>query len=468
MKYISTRGAAPALEFDDVLLAGLARDGGLYVPQTWPQFSESDIRDLRGLTFAQIAVRVMKPFVGDSIPDDDFSAIVEDAYAQFDHTAIAPIKQLGPDRWLLELFHGPTLSFKDYALQVVGRLFDYVLKARGERVTIIGATSGDTGSAAIEACRDREAIDIFILHPEGRVSDVQRRQMTTVLSPNVHNVAIKGTFDDCQDIVKAAFSDTAFRDRYSLSAVNSINWARIMVQIAYYFSTAIALGAPDRKITFAVPTGNFGNVFAAYGAREMGLDIPKLIIGSNSNDILTRFITGGVMEMAPVVPTLSPSMDIQISSNFERLLFDLYDRDGAAVAGVMEQFRRDGTVNFGDERWKKMRGLFSGHRMDDAETKRHIRRIYEETGEMLDPHGVIGYVAGETLCDTRECAFVGVATAHPAKFPDAVEEATGVRPQLPPRLADLMDREERFDVLEGDVESVKNLVATRIAGKQTS
>ncbi len=377
MKYISTRGSAPILEFDDVLLAGLARDGGLYVPQSWPQFTAQDIRDLRGLTFAQIAVKVMKPFVGDTVPEDDFTAIVEDAYAQFNHTAVAPLKQLGPDRWLLELFHGPTLSFKDYALQVVGRLFDYVLKARGERVTIIGATSGDTGSAAIEACRDRDAIDIFILHPKGRVSDVQRRQMTTVLSPNVHNIAIEGNFDDCQDIVKAAFGDEAFRDRYALSAVNSINWARIMVQIAYYFATAVALGAPDRKITFAVPTGNFGNVFAAYGAREMGLDIPELIIGSNSNDILTRFITGGVMETAPVVPTLSPSMDIQISSNFERLLFDLYDRDGAELAGVMESFRKHGTVNFGVARWQKMRDLFSGHRMDDAETKRQIKLIFE-------------------------------------------------------------------------------------------
>ena len=468
MRYISTRGAAPVLPFDDVLLAGLARDGGLYVPETWPQFSESDIRELRGLTFAQTAVKVMKPFVGDTIPEDDFTAIVEDAYAQFGHSAIAPIKQLGPDRWLLELFHGPTLSFKDYALQVVGRLFDYVLKARGERVTIIGATSGDTGSAAIEACRDREAIDIFILHPEGRVSDVQRRQMTTVTSANVHNMAVEGTFDDCQDLVKAMFNDEGFRDRFNLSAVNSINWARIMVQIAYYFATAVALGAPDRKITFAVPTGNFGNVFAAYGAREMGLDIPKLIIGSNSNDILTRFILGGVMETAPVVPTLSPSMDIQISSNFERLLFDLYGRDGSKLAGVMEQFRKDGTVDFGNERWQKMRELFDAHRMDDAETKRQIRRIFEETGELLDPHGVIGYVAGETLCDTSQCAFVGVATAHPAKFPDAVEEATGVRPQLPPRLADLMDREERYDVVKAEVEIIKDLVATRMDGKQAA
>ncbi len=468
MHYVSTRGAAPVLLFDDVLLAGLARDGGLYLPEVWPRFSRAEIRDLRGLPYPELAHRVMTPFIGKTIPEADFADIVAEAYAGFDHSAVAPLKQLGHNRWLMELFHGPTLSFKDYALQVVGRLFDHVLKARGERVTIVGATSGDTGSAAIEACRDRDAIDIFILHPKGRVSDVQRRQMTTVDSPNVHNLAIEGTFDDCQDLVKAMFNETAFRDQFSLSAVNSINWARIMVQIAYYFAAAVALGAPDRRVTFSVPTGNFGNVFAAYGARQMGLGIPKLVIGSNSNDILTRFFTGGRMEMSTVVPTLSPSMDIQISSNFERLLFEYYGRQGKRLAPVMERFRKDGAVDFGQTRWQRMRKLFTGHRLDDTETRNEIRRVFEQTGEMLDPHSIIGYVAGETLVDPRDSAMVAMATAHPAKFPDAVEAATGVKPVLPPRLDDLFDREERYDVLPNEIDAVKNLIVERLGGKKAA
>mgnify|MGYP000462915324 CR=1 FL=1 len=468
MRYISTRGVAPVLSFDEVLLAGLARDGGLYLPQAWPRFSKTDIRALRGLSYADLAVRVMQPFVGGAIAEDDFAAMVTEAYDGFGHSAVAPLKELSTNRWLMELFHGPTLSFKDYALQVVGRLFDHVLQAKGQRVTIVGATSGDTGSAAIEACRDRDAIDIFILHPHGRVSDVQRRQMTTVASANVHNIAVEGNFDDCQNMVKAMFNETAFRDRYNLSAVNSINWARIMVQIAYYFAAAVAIGAPDRKVTFAVPTGNFGNVFAAYAARRMGLGIPKLVIGSNSNDILTRYFTGGVMEMAPVVPTLSPSMDIQISSNFERLLFEYYNRDGKALTPAMENFRKTGRIDFGKGRWQRMRKLFSGHRLDDVETKREIGRVYEQTGEMLDPHSIIGYIAGEMLVDPTESAMVAVATAHPAKFPDAVEEATGVRPGLPQRLSDLFEREERYDVLPNDLSAVKEHIAGRMKGKEAA
>ena len=370
MHYVSTRGAAPVLQFDDVLLAGLARDGGLYLPEVWPRLSRSEIRDLRGLPYAELATRVMRPFIGRTIPEADFEAIVTEAYAGFGHEAVAPLKQLGHNRWLMELFHGPTLSFKDYALQVVGRLFDHVLKAKGQRVTIVGATSGDTGSAAIEACRDRDAIDIFILHPKGRVSDVQRRQMTTVDSPNVHNLAVEGTFDDCQDLVKAMFNETAFRDRFSLSAVNSINWARIMVQIAYYFAAAVALGAPDRRITFSVPTGNFGNVFAAYGARQMGLGIPKLVHRLEQQRHPDPLLQRRRMETAPVVPTLSPSMDIQISSNFERLLFEYYGRQGRRLAPMMERFRKDGTVDFGQSRWQRMRKLFSGHRLDDTETRK--------------------------------------------------------------------------------------------------
>ena len=463
MRYVSTRGAAPVLPFDDVLLAGLARDGGLYVPEAWPRLTRGDIRALRGLAYAELAVRVMLPFVGGRIGEADFADMVSDAYAGFGHAAVAPLKAMGPDRWLMELFHGPTLSFKDFALQVVGRLFDHVLKAHGRRVTIVGATSGDTGSAAIEACRDREAIDIFILHPEGRVSEVQRRQMTTVPSANVHNVAIEGTFDDCQDLIKAMFNDAAFRDRHQLSAVNSINWARIMAQVAYYFFAAVALGAPERRLVFAVPTGNFGNVFAAYGARRMGLGVDKLIIGSNSNDILSRFFESGTMQTAPVAPTLSPSMDIQISSNFERLLFDFYGRDGARLVPVMERFRKTGKAAFGVARWRRMRKLFDSFRMDDAETRTAIRRVYETTGEMLDPHSVIGLMAGQARFTRGTAALVAVATAHPAKFPAAVEEATGVRPTLPPRLADLFEREERYEMLPNDIRAVKDFVAARTA-----
>ncbi|MCG8508883.1 MAG: threonine synthase [Rhodospirillales bacterium] len=468
MRYISTRGHAPVLPFDDVLLAGLARDGGLYLPEVWPRFSRADIRALRGLSYAELAFRVIRPYVGGTVSDTDLERIIEDAYAAFDHSAVAPMKQLGHDKWLMELFHGPTLSFKDYALQVVGRLFDHVLKAKGQRVTIIGATSGDTGSAAIEACRDRDAIDIFILHPNGRVSDVQRRQMTTVDSANVHNLAIDGNFDDCQDLVKAMFNDIEFRDRFNLSAVNSINWARIMVQIAYYFAAAIAVGAPDRKVTFAVPTGNFGNVFAGYAARRMGLGIPRFIIGSNSNDILTRFFAGGTMETAPVVPTLSPSMDIQISSNFERLLFEYYGRKGGQLDTVMHKFRESGKIDFGAGRWQRMRKLFNGMRLDDSQTKQEIGRIFRQTEEALDPHSIIGYVAGETLSESDGSAMVALATAHPAKFPEAVEEATGRRPGLPPRLADLFDRPEHFDVLSADAAAIKDFIASRMAGKQAA
>lgn len=465
MRYISTRGTAPILPFDEVLLAGLARDGGLYVPAEWPRWTAPEIASLRGLSYAELATRVMEPFIGRTVRKAEFERLVHDAYAGFDHTAVAPIRQLGHDRWVMELFHGPTLSFKDYALQVVGRLFDTVLKAKGRRVTILGATSGDTGSAAIEACRDRDAVDIFILHPKGRVSDVQRRQMTTVKSANVHNIAIEGTFDDCQDLVKGAFADIDFRDRYALSAVNSINWARIMAQVAYYFWAAVAVGAPDRRVSFAVPTGNFGNVFAGYAAKQMGLGVSRLMIGSNTNDILTRYIVGGTMETAPVVPTLSPSMDIQISSNFERLLFDLYGRDGMRLAPVMRRFRETGAVSFGKARWQRMRRLFDGCRLDDAETKREIGRLYAETGELLDPHSIIGVVAGERLAPQDGSALVSIATAHPAKFPEAVEEATGIRPALPPHLADLMERPERFDVLPADVNAVKGLIAERMAGK---
>ncbi|MBT3989658.1 MAG: threonine synthase [Rhodospirillaceae bacterium] len=468
MKYISTRSGAPALEFEDVLLAGLARDGGLYVPESWPQFSADDIRALRGLSYAELAVKVMLPFLGGSIPEDDFRQMVEDSYAGFDHPAVAPLKELAPNQWVCELFHGPTLAFKDYPLQLVGRLFDYVLKKRGARVTIVGATSGDTGSAAIEACRDRDSIEIFILHPKGRVSDVQRRQMTTVLSGNVHNIALDGTFDDCQDMVKNLFADEAFRDAHHLSAVNSINWSRIMAQIVYYFWTAVELGAPDRKFIYAVPTGNFGNVYAGYAAKQMGLPIEKFIVGSNENDILTRFLATGTMSMEPVVPTLSPSMDIQISSNFERLLFDYYDRDGKAVAQALEEFRSNQSVDFGQGRWQAISEIFEGYRVNNSETKAAINELYQATGELLDPHSIIGVKAGQMGHSDPDSIMVALATAHPAKFPAAVEEASGVHPELPAHLADLFEREERLDEMPNALDQIQDYITNKLEMRKSA
>ncbi|MBN08458.1 MAG: threonine synthase [Rhodospirillaceae bacterium] len=474
MKYVSTRGQAPVLPFDEVLLAGLARDGGLYVPETWPKFSKAEIKSLRGLSYDDLAIQVMTPYLGTAIGGDNFAKIVSDTYAAFDHPSVAPLKQLGPNDWLLELFHGPTLAFKDYPLQLVGRLFDDILSRKGRKVTIVGATSGDTGSAAIEACRDRAAIEIFIFHPKGRVSEVQRRQMTTVQSANVHNIALEGTFDDCQDLVKALFAHEAFRDRYNLSAVNSINWARIMAQIVYYFWAALNLGAPDRKVTFSVPTGNFGNVFAGYAARRMGLPVEKFIVGSNANDILTRYLETGEMNMTDVVPTLSPSMDIQISSNFERLLFDYYQRDGASVKKIMEQFRRNRRVSFGKARWRNMGNLFEGHRLGDNETQDALATLYNHTGELFDPHTVIGIKAGQAARASASSAalvtspVVSLATAHPAKFPDAVEGATGQRPRLPARLADLFDREERMVSLNNNIDQVEQYIAGQLEGSETA
>ncbi len=458
MTYLSTRGQAPVLAFDDVLLTGLARDGGLYLPRDWPAFSAADIRAMQGLSYQEIAVRVMGPFLDGTIAADDFAALVDDAYAGFGHAAVAPLKQIARNDWLLELFHGPTLAFKDYALQLLGRLFDHVLTRRGERVMIVGATSGDTGSAAIEACRDREAVDIVILHPHGRVSEVQRRQMTTVLSANVHNVAVEGTFDDCQDLVKALFNDEAFRDEMRLSAVNSINWARIMAQIVYYFAAATAIGAPDRRLAFAVPTGNFGNVYAGWAAKLMGLPIEQLIVGSNRNDILTRFFESGSMTLGEVFPTISPSMDIQVSSNFERFLFDLHGRDGAAMAAMMAEFRKARGLTVDEARWRRARAVFDGFRLDDEATRATIRDVHAASGELLDPHSAIGVAAGRARRRAPDLPVIALATAHPAKFPAAVEEASGIRPQLPERLADLFERPERCHVLPNDVAAVKDFV----------
>ncbi len=458
MRYVSTRGESPALGFEDVLLAGLARDGGLYVPETWPKFSAAEWRALAGRSYDEVAFRVLQPFIGGAIPDGDLQRLIAESYRGFGHPAVAPLKQLGPNDWLLELFHGPTLAFKDYALQLVGRLFDYVLAKRRSRVTIVGATSGDTGSAAIEACRDRDAIDIFILHPHGRVSEVQRRQMTTVPSANVHNIAVEGNFDDCQDLVKAMFADEGFRDRLNLSAVNSINWARIAAQIVYYAAAAVALGAPGRPISFAVPTGNFGNVFAAYAAARMGLPVQRFVIGSNRNDILFRLLETGVMKMEPVEPSLSPSMDIQVSSNFERLLFELAGRNGKSVATMMRRFRKRRELTLSPPRYARLSRLFQAGRADDEATVGIIKRTYEMTGELIDPHTAVGLAAAAAKRGDASVPMVTVATAHPAKFPDAVARATGVRPALPARLADLLERPERVTVLPNDLRRVQDFI----------
>ena len=456
MRYISTRGVAPALAFDDVLLTGLAADGGLYVPEQWPAFGAGDLKALRGLSYAELAGRIMAPFAG-----EELAAIVAGAYAGFDHPEVAPMTEIGENEWLLELFHGPTLAFKDYAMQPLGRLFDHVLRARGQRLTIVGATSGDTGSAAIAALAGREAVEVFILHPHGRVSEVQRRQMTTVDAPNIHNIAIEGTFDDCQNLLKALFADVDFREQTRLSAVNSINWARIAGQIVYYVWAALRLEAEETGVAFAVPTGNFGNVYAGYAARQMGLPVRQLAVGSNRNDILTRFFETGTMESRTVEPSLSPSMDIQVSSNFERLLFDLMDRQGDSVTEMMETFRESGRFALDAETLHKARALFDGARLDDEQTKKAIAQIHSETGILVDPHSAVGIMAGRACRRDKTIPMVAIATAHPAKFPDAVEAASGIRPALPSHLADLFERAERCDVLANDFDDVRAFIAER-------
>jgi threonine synthase len=468
LRYISTRGQAPVLEFGDVLLAGLARDGGLYLPEEWPQISADDLRSWRGLPYAELAFRVMRPFVGDAISDDDFRALVADSYAGFNHPAVAPLRQIDSNLFLLELFHGPTLAFKDFALQVLGRLFDHVLARHGERATIVGATSGDTGSAAIEACRGRDAVDIFILHPKGLVSDIQRRQMTTVSEANVHNIAIEGNFDDCQDLVKAMFNDEAWRDALKLSAVNSINWARIMAQIVYYIAAAIALGAPDRRIAFSVPTGNFGDIFAGYAASRMGLPIEQLIIANNANDILARFMETGEMTAKPVAPTLSPAMDIQVSSNFERLLFELHGRNGSAVAQAMAAFREGATMSASPGMMAEVRSLFDATRLDDDGIKAMIARTQKETGVTIDPHTATSMHAAAICRRDAATPMVVLSTAHPAKFTDAVRGATGTAPEMPASLADLMDREEQVKILPNDLKKVQRFISARSRAQNPS
>jgi threonine synthase len=454
MKYVSTRGTAPTLGFADVLLAGLASDGGLYVPESWPDLPSADALD-GAATYAQAAAMVVEPFVGDDIAPDDLRAMCDEAYGTFRHDAVVPLVQIDHHQWVAELFHGPTLSFKDVALQLVGRLFDHVLGQRGERVTIVGATSGDTGSAAIEAVRDCAHVDIVVLYPEGGPSDVQRRQMTTVDTPNVRAIAVAGTFDDCQDLVKAMFNDAPFRDRMGLSAVNSINWARVMAQTVYYATTSRTL---HRPITACVPTGNFGNILAGWVAREMGATIADFIVASNANDILTRFVNDGDMSMRPVVPTSSPSMDIQVSSNFERLLFEMNERQGARTAEQLIRFRETGRLELAaDVRERWIEPHFRAARFDDDAVTGEIRRVYMASGMLIDPHTATGTAAARALAG--EHPVVTMATAHPAKFPDAVERATGVRPMLPEHLADLFDRPERTELVANDLAVIEDYVA---------
>ena len=452
MIYVSTRGQAAPTDFAGVLLAGLAPDGGLYVPKAWPQFSPDELRAMRGLPYAELAARVMRPFVGDAVPFHVLQGMCRDAYAGFEHPAVVPLVQLDANLWTQELFHGPTLAFKDLAMQVLGRLFAHVLREQGRRITIVGATSGDTGSAAIEACQNRPGVDMVILHPEGRTSEVQRRQMTTVPASNIANIAVDGTFDDCQDLVKAMFADLPFREAMRLSAVNSINWARIAAQIPYYFAAALALGAPEREVAFSVPTGNFGNVLAAWAARRMGVPITRLVVASNRNDILARFLCANDMTVRGVEPSLSPSMDIQVSSNFERLLFELLDRDPAATAATMQGFRATGRMTVPDEAWRRARSLMHGFRLDDAGTEAEIRRLHA-AGYLADPHTAIGIAAARAL--PSDVPTVCAATAHPAKFPDAMQRATGQRPPLPPRMADLYDRPERFTRAPNDLHAIQ-------------
>lgn len=457
MRYISTRGRAPALGFEDAMLTGLAPDGGLYVPDAWPTMSQDDIAGLAGLPYEDVAFRVMRPFIGETFTDDQFRAIIDRAYSSFAHRLRCPLVQVRENAWVLELHHGPTLAFKDVAMQLIGQLFQAVLARRGERVTIVGATSGDTGSAAIEAFRGLDAVDVFIMYPHNRVSDVQRRQMTTPSESNVHALAVEGDFDDCQAAVKAMFNDHEFRTAQKLAAVNSINWARVLAQVVYYFTSAVALGAPERRISFSVPTGNFGDIFAGYVAKRMGLPIDRLIVATNHNDILHRTVKDGDHEKHGVRPSTSPSMDIQVSSNFERLLFDLYDREGPAVEQLMGELSDSGKFVLAQGAHAKLKDEFDSARFDEEQVSALIGRYASETGQVLCPHSAIG-VGGAELANGP---VVALATAHAAKFPAAVEAACGVTPALPPHMADLFERAERVTVLPNDITALKNHIADK-------
>jgi threonine synthase len=458
MRYISTRGEAPVLSFCDAVLAGLARDGGLYLPETWPKFSKKTIESFAGKPFYEVAVEVLKPFVDGEISDADLLAMAKEAYGTFGHEAVTPLQQIAPNQFVLELFHGPTLAFKDVAMQMLAKLMDHILVKRGQRATIVGATSGDTGGAAIEAFRTSTRVDMIILYPEGRVSDVQRRMMTTPKEPNVHAVAVEGTFDDCQALVKAMFNHHAFRDRVKLSGVNSINWGRIVAQVTYYFVAAIALGAPKRKVAFAVPTGNFGDIFAGYVAQQMGLPIAKLSIATNSNDILVRTLKTGRYEMRDVVATTSPSMDIQISSNFERWMFEAGDRDGAGIRQQMASLSQSRAFSLNERQLKLLRKGFKAARGSEKQIAGIIRDVKSTGGYLVETHTACGVIAAQNLKLDPSIPRIILATAHPAKFPEAMEQITGERPALPPRLKNLLTDPERMVLLPNDLAAVEKFV----------
>lgn len=460
MKYISTRGQAPELTFEDAMLTGLARDGGLYVPETIPQLSTDDIKAMAGKSYEEIAFQVMRPFVGDTFSDDDFKGIIERAYKGFGHAARAPLVQLDHGHYLLELFHGPTLAFKDFAMQLIGQLFQTALSRRNERVTIVGATSGDTGSAAIEAFRGLDNVDVFIMYPHGRISEVQRRQMTTPSESNVHALAMDGDFDDCQARLKDMFNDFEFRDGVRLAGVNSINWARVLAQVVYYFSSAVSVGAPDRKVSFTVPTGNFGDIFAGYIAKRMGLPIDRLVVATNQNDILHRCLRGQGYHKGETSPSISPSMDIQVSSNFERALFDAYDRDGNAVSQLMDELKQGG-FDVSQGAMEVLQSHFDSGRASEEETSSTITETLKTSGELLCPHSAIGVKVANDQ-PASETPMITLATAHPAKFPDAVEAASGIRPPLPARMADLYERDERVTRIANNLDALKDHIKGNI------
>ncbi|MEP3676069.1 threonine synthase [Sulfitobacter sp.] len=453
MRYISTRGAAPILTFEEAMLTGLARDGGLYVPETIPQLDAAQIKAMAGQSYEEVAYTVMRPFIGDTFTDAEFRDLIAKAYANFGHTSRAPLKELAPNHFLLELFHGPTLAFKDFAMQLIGQMFQLALGRKGERVTIVGATSGDTGSAAIEAFRGLENVDVVILYPHGRVSDVQRRQMTTPVESNVHALAVDGDFDDCQARLKDMFNDFEFRDGVKLAGVNSINWGRVLAQVVYYFTAAASLGAPDRKVSFTVPTGNFGDIFAGYIAKRMGLPIDQLVVATNQNDILHRCLSGQGYHKDAVHPSISPSMDIQVSSNFERALFDAYGRDGNAVAQLMTELGQGG-FDVSQGAAQALSENYSSGRASEEETFATITDTLAQSAELLCPHSAVGVKVANEQRDPAT-PMITLATAHPAKFPDAVEKASGIRPPLPPRMADLFDRPERLTRVPNDLEALK-------------
>lgn len=462
MKYVSTRGTAPELTFEQAMMTGLARDGGLYVPDVIPTLTHEQIADMAGQSYEEIAFTVMRPFIGDTFTDDEFRGLIETAYSGFRHAARAPIKQLDSNHFLMELFHGPTLAFKDFAMQLIGQMFQASLTRSGKRITIVGATSGDTGSAAIEAFRGLEAVDVFILYPHGRVSDVQRRQMTTPSESNVHALALDGDFDDCQARLKDMFNDFDFRDGVQLAGVNSINWARVLAQVVYYFTSAVALGAPDRKVSFTVPTGNFGDVFAGFIAKQMGLLIERLVIATNQNDILHRCLETGTYAKQGVRPSMSPSMDIEVSSNFERALFWAYGQDGAAISDLMTDLSNSGSFTVAQNALAALKGTYDSGRADEAETTAMIKLARETMNEVLCPHSAIGVHVAEQHA-ASSTPMITLATAHPAKFPDAVEGATGTRPALPPRMSDLFEREERFTQVPNDLGAIEALIRERIS-----